>query len=65
MQTDLANLVSLPQGELAAQARAILVGHASKLFAKEALSVVEEIIDQNISIMEPEQLAHIVRRGDL
>lgn len=64
MQTDLANLVSLPQGDLAAQARAILVGHAARLFAQEALSVVEEIIDQNLSIMDQEQLERIVLRGD-
>jgi hypothetical protein len=64
MQTDLTNLVSLSAGDLASQARAILVGQAARIYDPEALTVVEEIIDRNVSIMGDEQLQHIVLRGD-
>jgi hypothetical protein len=57
-------LVSLSAGDLASQARAILVGQAARIYDPEALTVVEEIIDRNVSIMGDEQLQHIVLRGD-
>lgn len=40
------------------------MGQAARIYDPEALTVVEEIIDRNVSIMGDEQLQHIVLRGD-
>lgn len=60
MRTDLAHLVGLPRGDLLAMARASLMEQASRIYDKEALTIVEEIFSKNMSIMGKEQLAHIV-----
>lgn len=65
MQMTTNDLVGLSRGELLAQARGVLVRQASKMYAPECLSILEEIFWCNTAIMADEQLIHIVRRGDL
>lgn len=63
MMNNLATLFSLPRAQLLVMANATLSAQAAKIYAPEALPLVQDIFRRNTEIMEAEQLAFIVARG--